>query len=115
MIPLVFALSIGCSLISPRTAPCAIGRPTACEKGQPAKQVAKDADPERPACRHALAVTAQTEVFLDGRACSYEEVPDGAVVTGAEVASDRLTVLKIFFRSPRAPGSGDPEEKKGRR
>jgi hypothetical protein len=53
--------------------------------------------PAAPSVR--LNVTAQSCVVLDGRSCRYEEVPANAVVTFAEVASDRTTVLAIHFRS----------------
>jgi hypothetical protein len=44
-------------------------------------------------------VTSQTEVFLDGRPCSYADVPKNAGVVRMEVSSDGQTVLKIQFRS----------------
>jgi hypothetical protein len=44
-------------------------------------------------------VTDQTEVLLDGKLCRYEEVPAHATIVRMEVASDRVTVLKIHFRT----------------
>lgn len=46
-----------------------------------------------------LLITYQTEIFLDGSPCRYEQVPERAVITFAEVDSDRQTVLRIHFRS----------------
>lgn len=48
-----------------------------------------------------LIVTKRTRVFLDGRPCRYEHVPDDAVITFAEVDSDAKTLLLIRFRSSR--------------
>jgi hypothetical protein len=48
-----------------------------------------------------FAVTTQTEVYLDGQPCSYRDVPARAGILRMEVAPDRKTVLKVFFRSPR--------------
>ena len=44
-------------------------------------------------------VTFRTEVFVDGRACSYADVPRGAAIVNMEVSSDNRTVLTIHFRS----------------
>jgi len=44
-------------------------------------------------------VTDQTEVLLDGKLCRYEEVPAHATIVRMEVASDKVTVLKIHFRT----------------
>jgi hypothetical protein len=44
-------------------------------------------------------VTDQTEVLLDGKLCRYEEVPAHASIVRMEVAADKVTVLKIHFRT----------------
>src|SRR5262245_10057653 len=44
-------------------------------------------------------VTEQTEVRLDGKLCRYEDVPGTATIERMELAPDRKTVLRVFFRS----------------
>jgi hypothetical protein len=44
-------------------------------------------------------MNAATEVLLDGQSCSYEAIPDSAVITSMEVAPDRRTIVRVFFRS----------------
>lgn len=44
-------------------------------------------------------ITSQTEVFLNGRQCSYADVPRNAGVVKMEVSSEDRTVLKIQFRT----------------
>jgi hypothetical protein len=44
-------------------------------------------------------VTDQTEIVLDGRLCRYAEVPAHATIMRIEVAADKVTVLKIHFRT----------------
>ncbi len=44
-------------------------------------------------------VTEQTEILLDGRGCRYEEVPAQATILRLELATDRKTVLRIYFRT----------------
>jgi hypothetical protein len=46
-----------------------------------------------------FAVTAQTEILLDGQPCAYADVPASAGILRMEVAVDRKTVLKIHFRT----------------
>jgi len=46
-----------------------------------------------------LIITRETEIRLDGRLCSYEQVPASAVITFAEVDTDLQTVLCIHYRS----------------
>jgi hypothetical protein len=48
-----------------------------------------------------LIISRDTEIRLDGCLCSYEQVPASAVITFAEVDSDRQTVLRIYYRSPK--------------
>jgi hypothetical protein len=44
-------------------------------------------------------ITDQTEVVLDGRACRYRDVPNNATIVKMEVAGDKRTVVKIYFRT----------------
>lgn len=44
-------------------------------------------------------MTTETEVMLNGRCCKFQEVPSNASIVHLEVASDRKTLLKIYFRS----------------
>jgi hypothetical protein len=47
-----------------------------------------------------LVITNTTEILLDGRPCGYQQLPGNAIITFAEVGSDRQTVLRIHFRGP---------------
>ena len=47
----------------------------------------------------AFAVTATTEVLLDGRPCLYASVPANATIVRIEVAADKKTAIKILFRT----------------
>lgn len=44
-------------------------------------------------------LTAETEVLLDGRQCSYKDVPATASITRLELAPDGKTITRIEFRS----------------
>lgn len=44
-------------------------------------------------------LTADSEVWLDGRPCAYKNLPANAMIVRVEVAPDRKTVLRIEFRS----------------
>jgi hypothetical protein len=44
-------------------------------------------------------MTADSEVWLDGRPCEYKKVPATAEIVRVEVAPDRKTILRIEFRS----------------
>jgi hypothetical protein len=44
-------------------------------------------------------MTERTEVLLNGKTCRYEAVPASAVIERMEVAPDRKTVLRVFFRT----------------
>jgi hypothetical protein len=46
-------------------------------------------------------VTSDTEVYLDGRPCKYNDVPAGASVASMVLAPDRKTLLRIDFHSPK--------------
>jgi hypothetical protein len=48
-----------------------------------------------------FAITNETEVLLNGRACRYRDVPGNARIVNMEVAPDRKTVLKVHFRTGR--------------
>ena len=60
---------------------------------------ARVADWSEPQMR--ILITEKTVIFLDGQPCRYDRVPRGAVITFAELDSDRETVLSIHYRSPR--------------
>lgn len=47
----------------------------------------------------AYQITADTEVLLDGRACRYDQVPQGSVITNLEVTADKKHIFRIHFRS----------------
>ncbi len=44
-------------------------------------------------------MTAATAVVVDGKPCRYEEVPAQASIVRMEVAPDRKTVIRVFFRT----------------
>jgi hypothetical protein len=57
------------------------------------QKAGKEAEPE-------FVVTRQTEVFLNGKPCKYDEIPHHASIVRMEVAAaDKKTVLKIHFRT----------------
>jgi hypothetical protein len=68
---------------------------------QTVRTVAKVSSQPSPAraSRAQFQVTDQTEVLLDGKPCRYAEVPATAVIIKMEVAEDKTTVLKVYFRS----------------
>jgi hypothetical protein len=66
----------------------------------PGKELATSAKQTNPvSLRAQLRITEETEILLDGLACRYEQVPESAVITFAEVGVDRETVRRIHFRS----------------
>jgi hypothetical protein len=44
-------------------------------------------------------VTHRTKVLLNGKPCKYKDVPDHARIVRMEVAADKKTVLKVYFRT----------------
>lgn len=44
-------------------------------------------------------LTAETEVYLDGRRCRYKDVPAGATITRMLLAPDQKTLLRVEFSS----------------
>jgi len=44
-------------------------------------------------------ITAETEVFLDGRECAYEKVPDTATISRLELGRDERTIVRVYFRT----------------
>jgi hypothetical protein len=48
--------------------------------------------------RAEFAVTEETEVFLNGKPCRYADVPSHATIERMEVAEDKTTVLKVYFK-----------------
>jgi hypothetical protein len=57
------------------------------------------AEPAKAKSDEGLAITDDTEVLLDGRACKYEDVPPDAQIILLDVASDHKVIRKIHFRS----------------
>jgi hypothetical protein len=95
MVQMIFALTFAFGPLSEKALP-----PSPTKILSPSKVVTsptKQASPGNPSAR--LLITDETEVLLDGLRCSYEQVPDRAVITFAEVGSDRETVRRIHFRS----------------
>jgi hypothetical protein len=52
-----------------------------------------------PAAEPEFNVTNETEILLDGRPCSFKDVPADASILKMEVAADRKTAQKIHFRT----------------
>lgn len=47
-------------------------------------------------------ITAATEVLLDGRRCRYDQIPNNAIITLLETASNESKeIARIHFRTPR--------------
>jgi hypothetical protein len=97
----VLTLAVAWSMLSPRPAAPAPGAPTALpQKAHVPSNGVAEARPTRVGSGPApFVITRETEVRLDGRLCQYEEVPEGAVITAAEVGPDRRTFLRVHFRS----------------
>jgi hypothetical protein len=85
------ALTVALALLSPRT--------TALPGDTPGKVQASTHATSK--SLGSLVITAETDIRLDGRTCRYEEIPAAAVITAADVAGDRRTLLRIHFRSPK--------------
>lgn len=62
-----------------------------------AKQTVAEAHATEPGVDFVM--TADSEVWLDGRPCEYKKVPANAAIVRVEVAPDRKTILRIEFRS----------------
>jgi hypothetical protein len=54
---------------------------------------------EEPKAEPEFNVTEQTEILLDGRPCSWKDVPPEASILKMEVTADKKTALKIYFRT----------------
>jgi hypothetical protein len=52
-----------------------------------------------PEAKRDLVITSETEILLDGRACTFDQIPAGADIILIDVAADRGFVRKIHFRS----------------
>lgn len=51
-------------------------------------------------------ITPTTEVLLDGHPCRYEQIPDSAIITLLEIATNESKeIVRIHFRSSRRPVS----------
>jgi hypothetical protein len=96
MLQLILALTFTSDFLPDKSLPPSPTRVAARGKQFPGS--AKQARPE--SARTRLLITEETEVLLNGRPCRYEQVPASAVITFAEVDSDRETLRKIHFRSP---------------
>lgn len=68
---------------------------------------APTAEPSPPAEKGGLAFSDDTEVLLDGKACTLKEIPRDATIILLQVAADKRTVLKIHFRTKKEGGSDD--------
>jgi hypothetical protein len=58
----------------------------------PEQRTQGEAEPE-------FVVTRGTVVLLNGKPCRYEDVPSHARIVRMEVAADKKTVLKVYFRT----------------
>jgi hypothetical protein len=63
------------------------------------------AEPAPPAEKGGLAISDDTEVMLDGKACTLADVPKDAQIILLQVGSDKRTILKIHFRTKKEDGS----------
>lgn len=69
---------------------------------RPGVEVVRPVAPAKsPPAAGEFALTADSEVILDGRPCAYKSVPAGATVLWIEVGPDRKTIRRIEFRTPR--------------
>jgi len=59
--------------------------------------LARAAFPHQEKDEYVLAET--TEVQLDGKGCKLADIPAGASIVNLEIAADKKTILKIYFRS----------------
>jgi hypothetical protein len=96
MLQLILALTFTSDFLSDKSLPPSPTRVAAQGKELPGST--NQARPE--SARARLRITEETEVLLNSRPCRYEQVPASAVITFAEVDSDRATLRKIHFRSP---------------
>jgi hypothetical protein len=46
-----------------------------------------------------LELTADTQVYLDGKRCEYKDVPATAAITRIDLAKNKKTVVRIEFES----------------
>jgi hypothetical protein len=68
-------------------------------KATPTQSAASSLDTPARGQKEKFQLTEQTEVFLDGRPCRYQDVPSGASIAKMEVAADKKTILMIHFHS----------------
>jgi hypothetical protein len=54
-----------------------------------------------PSGREEFRLTEDSEILLDGRPCSYKDVPGNVSITHMELGADKKTILKIHFRTRR--------------
>ena len=83
--------------LSSRKSPVALDLPRQTASESPVKPAMMK--PSVPAPESEFLMTPGTEVVLDGQPCLYEEVPVQASIVRMEVAPDRKTVIRVFFRT----------------
>jgi hypothetical protein len=91
-------VSVASASLTPRWEPRQVGRdvPPA-RTSQPAPQAKEQAGP--PATQPEFLMTTSTQILLNGEPCDYAAVPAHAIIVRMEVAADRKTVLKVYFRT----------------
>jgi hypothetical protein len=100
MVQLIPALTITWALLASLTPAFHIERSCGADKSltlAPRPLARQTPAPANPGAR--LIITRETEIRLDGRLCSYEQVPATAVITFAEVEADLQTAVCIHYRS----------------
>jgi hypothetical protein len=101
MVRAILTLTVACLLCSGVAASLPKSSPPSPERASlPAKGPAgANKESRQSGSGGTLVITARTKVLLNGRPCRYEQVPDNAVITFAEVDSDQKTLLRIHFRT----------------
>jgi hypothetical protein len=89
-------VSVGSATLSPRKEAVKSNKEPA-QATRIADQVKEPVMPD-PASSE-FAVTQQTEILLDGRPCNYAQIPANAAILRMEVAPDRKTAVRIYFRT----------------
>ncbi len=92
---LVSSASAALSSLHKKNDPTPFGHRLALELKQSAPAVAPSTATSEPE----LVINDRTEVQVDGRACRYQDVPANAAIVFMEVAVDKKTVLKVYFKA----------------
>jgi hypothetical protein len=89
--------SLASAAVAPSTRPSRVGRDIL----PPAAQRAVQAREQPPAqeTQEEFHMTAQTAVLLNDRPCAYGNIPAHARIVWMEVAADRKTILRVYFRT----------------